>query len=73
MQTEKETLKVKFIIPEEIAVKKLKEYIDECDSDEIARLLGETFGGDCNYNAELITYDFTPNKYYGGEFDNFIK
>jgi len=61
-------------IPEFLAVNSLKEYIDGCDSDEIARLLGEIFGGECFVNTDdPEVYDFKPNEYYSGEFNNLKK
>ena len=53
----------------EKAVEILKKYVDECDGDELARLLGELFGGECfqDINDPNI-YTFEPNEYYTGEF-----
>jgi hypothetical protein len=57
-------------ITESQAVEHLKKYIDECDGDEIARLLGELFGGECFQNVkDTSLYDFQCDKYYSGEFD----
>ena len=60
-------------IPEYIAVERLKKYIDECDNDELARLLGDIFGGTCFQDAEADVYNFEPDKYYNGEFDDITK
>ena len=57
-----------FIISEQDGIKHLKNYIDECDGDEFARLLGELFGGECYQNIETENYTFTPNEFYGREF-----
>ena len=58
-------------ITEAEAVRRLKDYIDDCDGDELARLLGECFSGECFQNSRHPgEYDFTPNDYYGGEFDD---
>ena len=55
-------------ITTEKAVNKLKQYIDECDADDLARLLGEIFGGECFQDPDdLDIYNFEPNEYYGGE------
>ena len=50
-------------------------WLSACDADELARMTGETFGGECfsrlttDENGKLmIVYDFTPNINYGGEF-----
>jgi len=54
----------------EKATNALKRYINECDGDELARLLGDIFGGECFQNDEDSDwYDFKPNDYYAGEFD----
>lgn len=59
-----------FKIHEENAVIHLKRWIDECDGDELARLLGDVFGGECFQDCNDPTqWNFTPNKYYAGEFD----
>ncbi len=57
-------------IPEWLAIERLKNYIDECDGNELARLLGEIFGGKCGQDIESENYDFEPNEYYSGEFDD---
>jgi len=64
-------------ISEQELVNHLKEFIDNCDVDELARIAGEVFGGKCywvetvdeieNLSFEDI-YDFEPDEYYGGEF-----
>lgn len=57
-------------IPEYIAVERLKQYIDECDGDELARLLGEVFGGECSQDVNAEIYNFKPDEYYSGEFND---
>lgn len=55
----------------------IKQFIDNCDGDELARICGEIFGGECFASEEVIdevytgeiVYDFEPNEFYGGEFD----
>ena len=53
-------------------------YLEECDADEFARLVGDVFGGGCfpvlldesesgTGKIEVI-YDFEPNSFYAGEF-----
>jgi len=60
-------------ITETEACTHLKRYIDECDGDELARLLGDIFGGECNQNnIDITIYDFIPNQYYSFEF-NYLK
>ena len=54
------------------AVNALKKHINDCDGDEFARILGDTFGGYCvTDNGEM--YVFEPNENYAGEFDNIKK
>lgn len=57
------------LITDALAVERLKRYIDDCDADEIARLLGDIFGGEC-YADDVPCYEFFPNKFYAGEFDD---
>jgi hypothetical protein len=53
------------------AISSLNAYLKECDSDELARLLGEIFGGQCFQNTDNPDiYDFEPNEFYTGQFDN---
>ena len=59
------------IIHEQVAIDRIKKYVDECDGDEIARILGDVFGGVCYQNKDNPEYyDFMPDKYYSGEFDD---
>jgi hypothetical protein len=42
-------------------------WAERCDGDELARMTGELFGGDCSTeNGE--TFSFTPNENYFGQF-----
>jgi hypothetical protein len=54
----------------------LTEYLQECDSDELARIAGDIFGGEC-FSKPIIdkknmwtgySYEFEPNENYAGEF-----
>jgi hypothetical protein len=54
-------------LTEEQIVTHLKRFIDECDGDELARITGDIFGGDCFYDTKEI-YEFKPNEFYAGEF-----
>lgn len=51
----------------------IKAYLRECDSDELARLVGELFGGTCFPNCKsgsfTTIYEFTPDLFYCGCFD----
>ena len=61
-------------IPEYIAIERIKNYINECDGDELARLLGEFFGGICFQDAHNPEkYNFELNEYYSGEFNDIVK
>jgi len=57
-------------IPEYVVVDRLIRYINECDSDELARLCGDVFGGSCFQDIEREMYTFEPDKFYAGEFDD---
>lgn len=53
------------------AVGYLRDYLNDCDSDELARLLGDCFGGECFQDSgRPEIYNFTPNEFYGGIFDD---
>lgn len=65
-----------FKIPEYIVVNMLREYLNECDADDLARLLGDIFGGKCFQDSNDKygeTYSFEPDKNYCGAFDDFLK
>lgn len=65
------------ILKESTIVQHLHTFIDNCDSDELARLAGEIFGGVCIWRQENCytpmneedTYLFDPNEFYANEFD----
>jgi hypothetical protein len=63
-----------FLLTEDQMIKKMKEFLDECDADELAWIVGETFGGWCRYSDEseygLTFYKFTPDENYAGAFDD---
>lgn len=64
------------IIPEHILVSRLREWINECDADDLARITEEVFGGKCFQNsndAEGEIYSFEPNENYYGAFDDLKK
>lgn len=51
----------------------MHDFIRECDADELARLAGEIFGGDCHWikydnKTDDNIYDFEPNENYCGQF-----
>ena len=54
-------------------VKHLYEWIHHADTDELSRIVGECFGGECFYENEDTGYIFTPNSNYYGEFDKLQK
>jgi fructosamine-3-kinase len=53
----------------ELVVDRIINYTHSCDGDELARLCGELFGGEC-MTKEGATYIFKPNEYYSGEFND---
>jgi len=60
-------------LTESQCIQAIQEYLQECDCDELARLTGELFGGECYYlfdEANFTSYSFEPNEYYSGQFDN---
>lgn len=44
-------------------------WMQTVDGDEMARVTGEMFGGEC-FTSDGDIYDFTPNENYSGIFDN---
>ena len=57
-------------VVEEKAIRLIKDYVEECDGDELARLLGELFGGKCFQDSgDPQCYNFEPNEFYGGIFE----
>ena len=49
----------------EQAVKYLHKYIEECDADELGRILGECFGGECFTRSGSI-YNFEETECFIG-------
>lgn len=65
-------MKKSITLTEVDAVAALKAYIDDCDGDELARILGNIFGGFCTTdNGEM--YVFEPTENYCGEFDSIVE
>jgi len=63
---------MKIDLTEKQCIEELHKYLKNCDADELARLVGEIFGGECvaNYhkNTYETIYEFTPNEFYYGWF-----
>jgi hypothetical protein len=67
-----------FKLNETEALAHFEQYVHECDADEVARLLGDFFGGVCfckpkkvkraHYLEFVNIYEFEPNEFYAGEF-----
>ena len=62
--------KKKYTLDMDTVVKHIVDYLHDCDADELARLCGEIFGGECYPNSDGTKYDFEPNEYYSGEFND---
>lgn len=64
-------------LSEKQVVDKLNEFIQSCDTDELADVLGYVFGGKCfyAYDPDCVLphaeghYEFVPNENYMGAFD----
>jgi hypothetical protein len=60
------------IVSEDAIIAQMLDFLTECDRDELARLTGEIFGGECCYFPD--GYHFYPDaeNYYGafGEAEN---
>lgn len=57
------------VLTEDQILEAIKEFIAECDCDDLATLVSHMFGGECYYKIEE-DYEFTPNENYGGAFDD---
>ena len=65
-------------IAESVLVEKLKQYLDNCDVDDLARMAGEAFDCDCYTSAKQnhyfesddITFELEPNGIICGELEN---
>jgi hypothetical protein len=62
-------------LTENQCIEAIQKYLQDCDADELARLTGELFGGDClvdyrTTNGVENFYEFTPNEFYSGELDD---
>jgi hypothetical protein len=59
-------------ITEDEAVRALTNFLIDCDAEDVAKLLGDIFGGDCEpveeYYGDIYTgniiYNFKPNEFY---------
>jgi hypothetical protein len=58
------------------AVSHLEDFVSNCDADELARILGDVFGGNCfavsdeEDDGSDIVLSFEPNENYAGEFND---
>lgn len=55
------------VITEDQIIAKIQDLLIEVDADELGRIVGELFGGECYYFGK-DDYRFYPNKDYCGEF-----
>ena len=71
-------------LTEDRVIQSLSEFIKDCDADELARLAGEVFGGECFCRCQKVgkplfgegcvcdemqnIYEFEPNEFYADEF-----
>jgi len=56
-------------ITEDKILDALLEFFRKCDADELARLAGEIFGGECYPHFDSNCYTFEPNENYFGAFE----
>jgi hypothetical protein len=56
----------KILITEDKIIAKIQDLLIEVDADELARITGELFGGECYYFAD--GYHFYPDENYCGGF-----
>ena len=65
------------ILTEDKILEQFQEWLTGCDADELARVTGELFGGNCtaffdpddNDMLARTKYEFTPDENYCGAFD----
>ena len=59
-------------ITEDQIIEQFQKWLTECDRDELARVTGELFGGNCfpvyNEDSDKWEYDFEPDENYYGAF-----
>jgi len=59
-------------VTEEQIMAQIQEFLTGCDADDLARLTGELFGGECYaiglMDNEVMTYEFEPDENYMGAF-----
>jgi hypothetical protein len=61
-----EPSKPAFILDEDQIISKMGDFLNEIDTDELARLAGEFFGGECYFGGG--DYNFYPNENYNDAF-----
>jgi len=71
-------MKKEFLISEKDLETAIIQFIKECDADELGRIAGDIFGGECLWSEKDANptnladyYLFTPNEFYGGGLDDF--
>lgn len=62
------------LIKEDRIIVAFQNWLQGCDADELARVTGELFGGECfaRFDRDISdepVYLFEPNEFYCGEFD----
>jgi hypothetical protein len=57
----------KILVTEKTIENLLKQHVENCDADELGRLAGYAFGGEC-FPEDEDTYSFVPGECYDGSF-----
>jgi hypothetical protein len=64
------------ILTDDEVIKEITDFIKDADADDLARIVGDVFGGTCfvepedeEDNGSDIIYRFVPNKDYSGAFE----
>ena len=61
--------KIKITLTDSLITNALINWLHEADTDDLARIAGEVFGGECFYENMDDGYSFYPNENYYGQFD----
>lgn len=56
-------------VMEDLVIGAIRDHINTCEADELARVAGEILGGTCYFDDDKEHYEFKPNENYYGALD----
>ncbi len=59
----------KILVSDSQLVDALRDWLEECDADDLARIAGDAFGGTCYYVDDERGYEFETDENYFGALD----